>query len=386
MVRLSDKIVYFISAVFLLFVLFVATCYEGIGKILFNTVKCELIPFCSQKGEEDKLIYEFIPMLYSVNKNDSTEYWQNNGSSQVETTYTELKNTAETATATDVCDSQSPDETSATTEGSVPATVPPINASIMYSEEQLFDFDFLVSNCYTVAASTSVNQDELNARELLSMDMTIDTTGEGYKVLIYHTHGSEGFVDSREGVVEDTVIGLGDELTRILTEEYGIKTYHDRTAYDMVNGKLDRSNAYTYSGEAVDKILAENPSIQVIIDLHRDGVNQNIHLVKLVDGKPTAQIMFLNGVSRTNASGDLEYLYNPYKKENLSFGLKLHLAGKSLYGDLMRKNYISGYCFNLDRLPRATLVEVGAQTNTVEEAKNAMVPLAAIINAVLTGN
>lgn len=44
-----------------------------------------------------------------------------------------------------------------------------------------------------------------------------------YKVLIYHTHGSETFADSRPGVIEDTVIGLGDELTRILEEDYGIR-------------------------------------------------------------------------------------------------------------------------------------------------------------------
>ena len=54
-----------------------------------------------------------------------------------------------------------------------------------------------------------------------------------------------------------------------------------------------------------------------------------------------------------------------------------------MYGDLLRRIYIRGYSFNLEKLPRASLVEVGAQTNTVEEAKNAMIPLAAILNSVL---
>ena len=93
--------------------------------------------------------------------------------------------------------------------------------------------------------------------------------------------------------------------------------------------------------------------------------------------------MFLNGVSRTNLNGDIDYLYNPHKIENLSFSLKMHLAGKEKYGELMRRIYIRGYSFNLDKMPRATLVEVGAQTNTVEEAKNAMKPLAYILNEVL---
>ena len=217
------------------------------------------------------------------------------------------------------------------------------------------------------------------------MDMTTDLTGEGYKILIYHTHGSEAFADSREGVIEDSIIGVGDELTKILQEEYGVSVYHDRNIYDYVDGIMDRSYAYTLSGKAVDRILAENPSINVVIDLHRDGVSEDTRLVTMVDGKPTAKIMFLNGVSRLNANGDIDYLYNPNKLENLSFSLKMHLMGKSLYGDLMRKIYIRGYCFNLDKCARASLIEVGGQTNTIEEEKNAMRPLAQIIYRVLTG-
>jgi stage II sporulation protein P len=229
-----------------------------------------------------------------------------------------------------------------------------------------------------------VSEDELEAQKLLSMDMGIDTSGDDIKVLIYHTHGSEGFVDSREGVIEDTVIGVGDELARLLEATYGIKVYHDRNIYDNINGIMDRSNAYNLAGAAIDEILAENPGIEVVLDLHRDGVNDEVKLVRTVDGRETAQIMFLNGVSRLKSSGDIEYLYNPHKEENLSFSLKLFLNGRSLYGDLIRKIYIRGYCFNLDRVARSSLIEVGAQTNTVEEAKNAMIPLARIISQVLS--
>ena len=101
------------------------------------------------------------------------------------------------------------------------APVEPLPAidGITYSVEQLQDFDFLVANCYTVDSSTSVNPDELNAANLLSKDLTIDNSSGEYKILIYHTHGSETFSDSRPGYVEDTVIGVGDELTRILQED-----------------------------------------------------------------------------------------------------------------------------------------------------------------------
>jgi len=257
---------------------------------------------------------------------------------------------------------------------------------INYSMEQLSDFEFLIGNCYTIDGSTSVTSEDINIETLLSEDLSLDISDDEYKVLIYHTHASETFIDSRPGVEEDTIIGVGSELARILEEDYGIKAYHDKTIYDMVDGKLDRNYAYTQSGNGIDKILEQYPSIEVILDIHRDGVRDEVHLMKVIDGKPTAQIMFFNGISRLNDEGDLGYLHNPNLASNLSFSLQMHLKGKALYGDLMRNIYIGGYCYNLDRKPRASLVEVGAQTNTVEEAKNAMIPLAALLYSVLSGN
>ncbi|MGN0368612.1 MAG: stage II sporulation protein P [Wujia sp.] len=282
------------------------------------------------------------------------------------------------------------DSTTAETEDTVEVLAPtkklPESNGITYSMESLNDFDFLVQNCYAIDSSTLVNREELNAQVLLAKDLSIDTSSEEYKVLIYHTHGSESFVDSRENAVEDTVIGVGDELARILQEDYGIMVYHDRTAYDMVNGTLDRSEAYNYASQGVDEILKQYPSIEVVIDLHRDGVKEDVRLVKDIDGRPTAQIMFLNGMSRSKQNGELEYLYNPYRQDNLAFSLQMHLTGKQLYGDLMRRIYVRGYRYNLDKLPRSALIEVGAQTNTVQEAKNAMIQLGAILYKVLVAD
>ena len=258
-----------------------------------------------------------------------------------------------------------------------------IPAGITYSREQLNNYDFLVGNCYTIDSSTNVTAEELAADTLLSKDLHINPSSGEYKVLIYHTHGSETFADSRPGVTEDTVIGLGDELTRILEEDYGIPVYHDRTVYDVVDGVEDRSLAYDYASDGVDAILQQYPSIEVVLDIHRDGVREDVRLVREIDGIPTAQIMFLNGMSRTNENGEIDYLYNPYREENLAFSLQMHLTGKELYGDLMRRIYVRGYCFNLNKMPRSSLIEVGAQTNTVAEAKNAMVPLGAILYKVL---
>lgn len=254
-----------------------------------------------------------------------------------------------------------------------------------FTREQLSDFQFMLDHCYVVDSTTYVNREEMNANALLSMDMTLQQDSSDYQILIYHTHSSsESFVDSRPGVLEDTPVGLGDTLTALL-EQYGYKVYHDRTVYDQINGKIDRNYAYTASGEGIDRILAEHPSIEVVIDLHRDGVNENTRLVTEINGKPTAKIMFFNGVSRTTSNGELEYLANPNRQANLAFSLQMYLTGTSAYHDFLRRTYIKGYQYNLDRRPKATLIEVGGQTNTVEEANNAMEPLAYILDQVLSG-
>lgn len=257
-----------------------------------------------------------------------------------------------------------------------------------YSREQLEQPDFLQNKIFVVDSNTNMTKEELDLKNLLDEDLTVENLKDGgetgYKVLIYHTHGSESFVDSRAGVKEDTIIGIGSYLTKLLTEKYKIAVYHDETAYDMVDGVLDRSKAYENAYQNVTQILKENPSIQVVIDLHRDGVDEETHLVTDINGKKTAKIMFLNGVSRSTANGDIKYLTNPNKLKNLAFSFQMYLTGKEHYGDYVRKIYVRSYRYNLHLLPRTTLVEVGAQNNTLEEEKNAMEPLAAILDKVLS--
>lgn len=264
-------------------------------------------------------------------------------------------------------------------------SVPAVGTGRSFTREELSDFQFLIDNCYIVDSTTYVEREEMNADTLLSMDMTMQQDASDYQILIYHTHSSsETFVDSQSGVLEDTPVGLGDTLTALL-ETYGYRVYHDRTVYDQIDGKTDRNYAYTASGEGIDRILEEHPSIEVVIDLHRDGVNENTHLVTEINGKPTAKIMFFNGVSRTVANGELEYLANPNRQANLAFSLQLYLAGCEKYPDFLRRTYIKGYQYNLNRRPKALLIEVGGQTNTLEEVQNAMEPLADILNQVLSG-
>lgn len=250
------------------------------------------------------------------------------------------------------------------------------------SMDKLRDFNYLVSKFYTVDSTTVIYEEELNVDKLLAKDMHIDTDTNGPKVLIFHTHSQETFADSKQGDTSTSIVGIGAYLAQKLNEK-GIETMHHDGVYDLIDGTLDRSKAYELSEIGVREILNQYPSIEVVIDLHRDGVSEDLHLVTEVDGKQTAKIMFFNGLSRTKANGDIAYLQNPYIQDNLSFSLQMQLASESMYPGLARKIYLKGYRYSLHMMPKSLLIEAGAQTNTVQEMKNAMDLLANILENVL---
>ena len=257
----------------------------------------------------------------------------------------------------------------------------PIDTSI----EKMSSFDYLIGNFYTVDSTTMIRPDELNGAELLSKNMKIDQSTEGPKILIYHTHSQEMFADSVEGDASTSIVGIGDYLTALLNDTYHIPTMHHTAVYDLIDGKLDRSLANDLAKPDLQKILDENPSIEVVIDLHRDGVNEGTHLVTEVNGKPTAQIMFFNGLSKTRANGEIDYLANPYIQDNLAFSLQMQVAANNEYPGFTRRIYLRGYRYNMHFKPKSLLVEAGAQTNTVEEMRNAMEVLADLLHTVLVG-
>ncbi len=258
---------------------------------------------------------------------------------------------------------------------SAEADAEPAAPTVDMSIEKLRDFDYLLSNFYTVDSSTMIGPEQLNADDLLSRSMKIDNTTGGPKVIIFHTHSQEEFVDSTPGDPATSIVGMGDYLTELLNKK-GIETIHDSGVYDIINGQLDRSNAYENAEASVRPLIEANPTLEVAIDLHRDGVAEGTHLVTEINGKPTAKIMYFNGLSRTRTNGDIDYLYNPYIQDNLAFSLQMQLASESLYPGFVRHIYLRAYRYNLHLLPKSLLVEAGAQTNTVEEMRNAMEVLA----------
>ena len=254
------------------------------------------------------------------------------------------------------------------------------------SPDRLADYDFLLNNFYIVDENTDASAANLNAAQFLAEDFSLSHGPLEPQILIYHSHSQETFADSREGEESDTIVGVGDYLTSLLTEKYGYQVMHIKEAFDMMSGELDRNKAYDYACDYVEKVLEENPSVEVVIDLHRDGVDEDRRLVTEINGKTTAQILFYNGLSYTNTQGPVDYLPNPYIPDNLAFSFQLEYQAALYYPDFYRGIYLAGLRYNLHLRKRSLLLEAGAQTNTVQEVKNAMEPFADILNRVLKGS
>ena len=249
--------------------------------------------------------------------------------------------------------------------------------SLPYTQEQLASLAFLKEHLYNVNGGTKVTVGLLDTQKLLAMDMGLQQPDSGGpKVLIHHTHATEYFADSDQKDESTLIVGVGDYLEELLETRYGIQVIHDRTVYPY-------NEAYSQALKHVGAILAENPTIEVFIDLHRDAGGTKKYTVN-VDGKETAHLMFFNGLSH-NSKGPIEYLPNENQQANLAFSFQMKMAGDSLYPGLCKRNYLKAYRYNLHVLPRAVIVEVGDHRNTLQEAKNAMEPLAQILHLILMG-
>ena len=219
--------------------------------------------------------------------------------------------------------------------------------------------------------------------ELVTQSISVTPSMDEPKVLIFHTHVREDFVGGA------TVADVGEALAETLEKKYGLKTIHiTESFYEASNKTKFVSNGeYERMEPVIQKVLDENPSISLVIDLHRDGVDENVHLTTDINGKPTAKIMLVNGLClNRNLAGEVEEkvdLPNPYLSDNLALSLQTMVTMNELYPGLARKIYLNEWRYSTHMRPYSLLMEWGAQTNTSEEALNAVEPVAEILAKVL---
>lgn len=251
-----------------------------------------------------------------------------------------------------------------------------------YRWDTLQSYEELIKAFYAIDSTTKAGEELLSADKLLNKDMRMQGGNESPQILIYHTHSQEAFADSIPNDSATSIVGAGEKLAQVLRDKYGYNVIHHTVSYDAES----RDYAYSNALPGIEQVLAENPTIEVVIDLHRDAIPEDRRLVVDLQGRPTAQFMFFNGLSRTARNGEIEYLENPYLEDNLAFSFQMQTASNEYYPGIARRIYLKAYRYNMHLRPKSLLIELGAQNNTVEEIMNAIDPLAHILNLVFIGD
>lgn len=214
-----------------------------------------------------------------------------------------------------------------------------------------------------------------------------DLTGSAPTVLILHTHATESYTKQPEQIYEEdsdyrtlnpsyNMLSIGEELTRVLTAG-GISVLHDRTLHDYPS----YNGSYNHARKTIRAYLEAFPSIQMVIDLHRDALDFDTEpqLTTLADvsGLRSAQLMLVAGT-------DYNVSYTGWE-DNFAVGVKLTAVLEKMYPGITRPIQLRQQRFNLDMSPGSILVEVGANGNTHEEAIIAVRALGAAILAMAQG-
>lgn len=190
-------------------------------------------------------------------------------------------------------------------------------------------------------------------------------------VLIFHTHTTESYemldrgwysddFPTRSSSPETNMVRVGDAICESLTKA-GYNVIHDTTIYDS-----SYTGSYSRSREAINNYKKQYPTLQVILDIHRDGIKSKNGVktkpVNVINGQKAAQIMIIAGCEDGNVDDF------PNWKDNLNFAVQLQSEAEEKYPGLMRPIYFCPRKYNMDTSYCGLLLEMGSDANTLKEA------------------
>ncbi len=206
---------------------------------------------------------------------------------------------------------------------------------------------------------------------LAAAQVTIHLEDSGPQVLIMHTHTTEAYTMDGTDVYAESdasrtidehynMLRVGDEMQQIF-EGMGLRVVHDRTLYDYPQ----YSGAYTRSCAGVESWLERYPTIQVVLDVHRDaliGSDGTVYkAVTDVDGEKTAQVLMIVGTDDLGQE-------HPYWPENLALSIRIQQHLDARWPTLARPITLRSSRFNQQLTRGSLLIEVGSHGNTLQEA------------------
>lgn len=231
--------------------------------------------------------------------------------------------------------------------------------TLLYAPIEWTSTDFSLSE---VGEITNRSGKTFDAAELLAQATRFERT-DGPTVLIVHTHATEAYADCenyRSTDAERSVLRVGQVIAERLNAN-GIVTLHDTKQID----RMGYSESYSHAAEVIEEYLEKFPSIQMVIDVHRDAVadgdGAQLAMRTTIDGQEAAQLLLVMG---TDGSG----LDHPNWEENLAFALKIQALCERRSAGSMRSLTLSSNRYNQHLTAHSILLEVGAAGNSLEEA------------------
>ena len=253
-----------------------------------------------------------------------------------------------------------------------PAETQPPTLPVQPPETPVFSADELVEVQYFCDYRPDLES-------LLTQTLNWSLRGDAPTVLIVHSHATEGYIGTegyRSLDEQENMVAIGEEIARVLNN-CGIGVIHDKTYHDHP----DYDASYTNARRTIRDYLTKYPSIQMVLDIHRDAsdaTSGQLTTSATVGGQESAQLMMVVG---TDARGN----HHPNWQENLSLALKLTALLEQENPGICRPTALRSERFNMDLTAGSLLVEVGAAGNTLPEAKIAANALAQAIVTLADG-
>ncbi|MCR4944816.1 MAG: stage II sporulation protein P [Clostridium sp.] len=177
------------------------------------------------------------------------------------------------------------------------------------------------------------------------------------EVLIYHTHTTENYRETSGDTTDErfNVVGVGDAIVDELQNNYGIATIHDKTIHC-----ISYNDSYKRSNETVSAYLNKYGDFKLIIDLHRDSVDDKNSVTANINGENVAKLMFVTTKNSKRFS------------KNQALAEEFFNNANRLFPGLTRKIYTYNRgmnAFNQSLSDGSILIECGANVNTSEEAQ-----------------
>ena len=230
-----------------------------------------------------------------------------------------------------------------------------------------------VTNSFGAVKVKNVNQTAINIEKILGEKIDLTVEKDKPSVLIFHTHTTETYQILDRGFYEvgfmtrtkDSALNMvrvGKAICEEI-EEAGYKVIHDTEIHD-----LSYNGAYAHSRKKVEEYLKKYPTIEIVLDIHRDAIQQNdgtkIKPTATIQGKKTAQIMIITGCQEQG--NPIENF--PDWRYNLTFAVHLQNQLEIMFPGITRPLYFCPRKYNMNLSHCSLLVEVGSDSNTLEEA------------------